>query len=322
VIRTTRTRTLLVSLCLAAAATVLTAAEPAGRLRIGKVHRLRVTHTTRVRIEADTTRLDLWHAKPQDRDWPGIKAPLAVEKVSFTPTGATELPTRSEGGLAWRWRVPDPAAGETDYVSTFELLSADRDLKTSGLEIRWADLPKDMTESMKGLPALPTPNERVREAYASIRKKAKDVIDAVTAITQWINANIAYTPAVTYATDNLEAICRGGGGHCGHRATVFLAFCQAAGIPARRVVGYALINKPAGATGTDDSNRHVWAQVNLPGLGWVEVEPAPHGSPFAISYQFVMCPFDLQARFAIAVSKGGPEKQPVLTDTLHMDELK
>jgi len=72
----------------------------------------------------------------------------------------------------------------------------------------------------------------------------------------------------------------------------------------------------------DDTNRHVWVQVNLPTLGWVEVEPAPHGSAFALSWQFVMCPFDLQARFVGAVSKAGAETAPVVADALHVDELR
>ena len=238
------TRAGAIVLGLAAAAAGISAAESPGRIRIGKPHRLKVTHTTRVRIEEGTAKLEVWHAQPLKREWPGLKAPLGVEKVAFVPSGSKEAPTRTEGGLAWEWELTAPSAGVTDYVSTFEVLSADRDLKTSGLEIHWADLPKDTTELMKGLPALPTPNERVREAFAQIRKKAKDVIDAITAFALWINTNIAYTPGVTYPIDDLDAICRGGGGHCAHRATVFLAFCQAAGIPARRVIGYV----PAVAT--------------------------------------------------------------------------
>jgi transglutaminase-like putative cysteine protease len=297
-------------------------ADAPGRLRIGKPHRLKVTHTTRVRIADGTARLQVWHAEPLSREWPGTKTPFSAQKPSFAPSGAVETPTHTEGGLAWKWQVADPAVGEADYVSTFEILSADRELKTSGLEIRWADLPKDMGEAMKGLPALPTPNERIRDAYAQIKKKAKDVIDGLTAFSQWVNVNIAYTPGVAYANDDLDAICRGGGGHCGHRATVYLAFCQAAGIPARRVSGFALFNKPAGGVGVDDSNRHVWVQVNLPTLGWVEIEPAPHGSPFNLTWQFVMCPFDLQSRFVAAVTKAGAETSPVVADTLRMEELR
>ena len=137
-----------------------------------------------------------------------------------------------------------------------------------------------------------------------------------------MNQNIAYTPGVPYGIEDVDAICKGRGGHCGHRATVFLALCQAAGIPARRVAGFALFNKTAGGIGADDSNRHVWVEVNLPTLGWVEVEPAPHGSPFAISYLLVLCPRDLQARFVEANTRAGVRSVPILSDTIHMDEVR
>lgn len=312
----------LLAVGLAAAATGLSAAEPAGRWRLGKPHRLRVTHTTRVRIAEGTAKLQVWHAEPLTREWPGLKVAFAAQQPSFTPPGANETPTRSEGGLAWKWALADPVIGETDYVSTFELLSADRELKTSGLVIRWADLPRDIDEAMKGLAPLPTPNARVRDAAAQIQRKAKDVIDGLTDFARWVNQNVAYTPGVSYASDDLDAICRGGGGHCGHRATVYLALCRAAGIPARRVVGYALLNHAPTAGGVDDTNRHVWVQVNLPTLGWVEVEPAPRGSPFALSYAFVMCPFDLQSRFVAAVSKTGVQTAPIVVDTLRVEELR
>jgi transglutaminase-like putative cysteine protease len=320
--RLTKPLIVALSVVLAVAATGLSGADAPSRLRIGKPHRLRVTHTTRVRVDEGTARLRVWQAKPLIREWPGLKSALGVEKTTFSPTGAKEVPTHSEGGFAWAWEISDPAVGPVDCASTFEVTSADRDLNTSGLVVRWADLPKDTTEMMKGLPALPTPNDTLREAVAKIKKKGKDVIDGLTAFTQWVSSNIAYAPGVSYGTNDVDAICKGGGGHCGHRATIFLALCQAAGIPARRVSGYALLNHPTGGVGVDDSNRHVWVEVNLPGLGWVEVEPAPHGSPFALSYLFVMCPSDLQSRFVAAVSKAGAETSPVLADTLRMEELK
>lgn len=317
-----RLRALLASIALAAAASTLAGAEAPGRLRIGKLHRLKVTHTTRVRVEDATARLRVWQAIPLTRAWPELKTPLAVERATFSPAGSKERPTKAEGGSAWAWELTDPSPGVLDFVSTFELLSVDREWKPTGPDIRWADLPKDTAELMKGLPRLPTANDTVRDAVAKIRKKGKGVIDTLTAFAQWVNQHVAYAPGVPYGTGDLDAICRGGAGHCGHRATAFLALCEAAGIPARRVVGYAFVGREAAGPGADDGNRHVWVEVNLPTLGWIEVEPAPHGSPFALSYLHVMCPADLQSRFVNAVSKTGTESSPVVADTLVMEELK
>jgi len=317
--RSTGVRGLVLALGVAIAVGASADDEP---VRVGKPHVLRVTHTTRVRVDPGTARLQVWHAKPLPRVWPGLAGPLGVTKATLAPPEARELATRSEGGIAWGWDVAAPPAGEVDFSSTFDMRSADRELRTSGLAIRWADVPQDTTALMKGLPALPRANARMREVVAKLKDKGKDPIETLVACCQWVNGNIAYTPGVTYATDDLDAICTGRGGHCGHRATVYLALCEAAGLPARRVAGYALLNHPRSGTGADDGNRHVWVQVHLPTLGWVEVEPAPHGSPFAISHRFVMCPFDLQARFVSAVSESGARSSPVAADTLHVVEVK
>ena len=315
-------RAALVGLVLALGATALDAGESPGRLRLGKPHRMKVTHTTRVKVDAGTARLIVWHAAPLRREWPGLDGPLGATEVSFRPAAAREAATRSEGGLAWKWELAEPAAGEMDFVSTFELTSFDRELRTTGLVVKWAELPAHEAEVMKGLPALPTPNERIREAAAEIRRKSKDVVAALEACAAWVSRSIAYAPGASYASDDLDAICRGAGGHCGHRATVYLALCKALGIPARRVIGYAFLNGPPGGAGTDDGNRHVWVQVSLPTLGWVEVEPAPHGSPFAIAYPFVMGPFDLQSRFLDSASKDGAPSARIVSDTLRMEERK
>lgn len=296
-------------------------AQAPARFKLGKPHRLRVTHTTRVKVGPEAARLQVWHAKPLERSWPGVETTFAVVATTLAPSGGEEIATRSEGGVAWTWKVSEPTAGELEFISTFELLSADRDLKTAGLEIRWADV-ADGAGIMEGQPALPVANEQLREVVAKIKRKERNVLDAIAAFAQWVNGNIAYDPGAAYRSEDLEAICKGRAGHCGHRATVFLALCQAAGLPARRVVGYALLNKAGGGVGVDDSNRHVWVQVNLPTLGWVEVEPAPHGSPFAIGFPFVMCPFDLQARFAVEVAKSGPERDPIVADTVRVDEVR
>lgn len=321
-LRSFRAWAVLLGLALAWASAGPSAGEAPGRLRVGKPHRLRVTHTTRVRVPEGTARLKVVQARPIDRPWPGLKAPLGVQQAAFAPPGAEEVATPAGGGAGWTWQVAAPPAGEADFVSTFEVLSADRDLKVAGLVIPWADLPTDTTELMQGLPALPIANDALREVVAKLKKKGKDVIDVLTAFAQWVSSNIAYTPGVAYRSEDLEAICKGRGGHCGHRATVYLALCQAAGIPARRVVGYALLNHPLAAGVADDGNRHVWVQVHLPTLGWVEVEPAPHGSPFAIPYTHVLCPLDLQSRFVAAVTASGAETSPVVSDTLRMEEVK
>lgn len=293
----------------------------ANRFKLGKTHRLRVTHTTRVRVEAGTTALKVEQAKPLSRAFAGLKPPLGVETVTFSPKGATDVATVAPGGTSWTWTIDHPAEGVTDYVSTFDVVAADHELKSSGLALRWDDLPKDLAEAMKDLPPLPVAPERLRDVVAQIRKKKNDLLDGVTAMAAWVRAHIAYTGGVAYGINDLDAILRGGAGHCGHRATVFLALCQAAGIPARRVVGYALENKDGLIDGHEDANRHVWVEISLPTLGWIEVEPAPAVTPFAIPFNYLRNPGDFQS-CRVTGRKDGERSAPAFEDTLRMVELK
>jgi transglutaminase-like putative cysteine protease len=313
--------TALVGIATALSTSVASHAAPSP-MRFGKPVRMQVTHTTRVQVPGGVARLTVVHAKPLDRTWPGLGGPLVVEKATFAPEGATEAPTRSASGFHWTWNLKSPTAGETDFVSRFELTSVDRELDTSGLKVRWADLEREADGLRKGLPPLPEPTAELEEVVAKVRKGGKDVLDVLVALSQWIGRSIAYTPGVSYGTQDVAAICRGRAGHCGHRATVFLALCNAAGIPARRVAGYALLNVPAGGTGADDTNKHVWVEVNLPSLGWVELDPGSRGSPFALPHAYVQSPVELQSYFVEANSAAGEPSRPVLSDRVAMRVLK
>lgn len=316
----TRTMAWLVLSALALGSAGGAAAEGKPRVRIGKVHRLRVTHTTRVTVEAGTARLQVWQAKPRARTWPGLAEPFSATDVVFTPKGAEEIATRAEDGVAWKWDVRGPTPGAIDFVATYDLPSADRDLDTASLTIRWKDVEADAAEAMKGQPALPTPTPKLLELHRDLRKKSKDVVGTIEAFAQWIRAHITHRGNVPYRTDDLDAILAGGAGHCGHRATVFLALCQASGLAARKVVGHSLDNATGLLDGHDDPNRHVWAEVHLPGLGWIEVEPSPTGSPFAIPFTRVANPADLQSCFVEAVTAQGQSRRPAYEDTLRRVE--
>lgn len=61
-----------------------------------------------------------------------------------------------------------------------------------------------------------------------------------------------------------KACLKNGKGDCGQYAALFVAICRAGGIPARPVAG-------CWATGTNQW--HCWAEFQLPGVGWLPVDP-------------------------------------------------
>jgi transglutaminase-like putative cysteine protease len=73
-------------------------------------------------------------------------------------------------------------------------------------------------------------------------------------------------------------------GFCEHYASAFTFLMRAAGIPARVVTGYlgGELNPVDGYVVVRQSDAHAWAEVWLPGEGWVRVDPTAAVSPLRI----------------------------------------
>ena len=70
-------------------------------------------------------------------------------------------------------------------------------------------------------------------------------------------------------------------GYCEHFSSAFVVLMRAAGIPARVVTGYAggRYNRIGGYLMVRRSDAHAWAEVWLPGRGWVREDPTAAVSP-------------------------------------------
>ena len=74
-------------------------------------------------------------------------------------------------------------------------------------------------------------------------------------------------------------------GFCEHYASAFVFLMRAAGVPARVVAGYqgGYANRTAGYLLVRQSDAHAWAEVWIPGDGWMRVDPTAAVSPDRIS---------------------------------------
>ena len=63
-------------------------------------------------------------------------------------------------------------------------------------------------------------------------------------------------------------------GTCGNFSSAFVLLARLAGIPARVVSGWAVVETPAAQTVYSDQ-AHQWAEVAFDGLGWVTFDPTP-----------------------------------------------
>lgn len=91
-----------------------------------------------------------------------------------------------------------------------------------------------------------------------------DQIAALHALSERIIAAVPYkvgfTNSQTLAGEALDI----GAGVCQDHAQIFIAAARSAGIPARYVSGYLMINDQ-----TEQEATHAWAEAHVDGLGWV-----------------------------------------------------
>lgn len=94
--------------------------------------------------------------------------------------------------------------------------------------------------------------------------QADDTLSGLHALSKVIATAVPYGQADTFATTPAEDALRAGGGVCQDHAQIFIAAARHAGIPARYVSGYLMMNDRV-----DQDASHAWAEAHLDGLGWV-----------------------------------------------------
>jgi sugar lactone lactonase YvrE len=87
-------------------------------------------------------------------------------------------------------------------------------------------------------------------------------------IFDYINRNMYYE--MTGGWNTAPTVISRGNGSCSEYAFVFISMCRAAGIPAR-YVGSVVVR---GEDASMDDVFHRWAEVYLPGYGWIPVDPS------------------------------------------------
>jgi len=145
-----------------------------------------------------------------------------------------------------------------------------------------ADLPAPLRQRALALPA--GYNPRTLALAATWRREAGGDDAAIVArAMQWIRAEFGYTletplPGRHAADEFLFDYKRG---YCEHFSSAFVVLMRAAGIPSRVVTGYAGgVRNPFGAYWmVRRMDAHAWAEVWLPGRGWVRADPTAAVAP-------------------------------------------
>ncbi|MFK8035075.1 MAG: transglutaminase domain-containing protein [Hyphomicrobiales bacterium] len=124
--------------------------------------------------------------------------------------------------------------------------------------------------------------ERTTELTApgsNIRKFARahtpdGSVESLHALSKAILENVEYETDTTHAATTAEQSLTLGTGVCQDHTHIFISVCRWAGIPARYVSGYLLINGQS-----DQVASHAWAEAHLSGLGWVGFDVSNRISP-------------------------------------------
>lgn len=94
------------------------------------------------------------------------------------------------------------------------------------------------------------------------------VMSSLLTLMEWIPSVLEYRPGATGVHADLLDAVRTGGGVCQDFANLFIAVARSWGIPARYVMGYQAPDLAA-AGNEPDVATHAWAEVLVPGGGWI-----------------------------------------------------
>lgn len=197
----------------------------------------------------------------------------------------------------WVWRGFEIKDAKIRVGCEYDVTSVSRTLDVGAVKATREDLkalPEGMTGQTQRLQRqLPRECLPLAEKIAGSETNLARIVEKISA---WVGKEITdaadqYPGGPYLYRYDLTTIMRNRRGWCGPRSTALRALCLALGIPAREVNGFTFrtdrrvkdepINKRNGI-----GNNHVWAEVYLPGIGWVEINPA-QGAPFAIPATFV-----------------------------------
>jgi len=172
-----------------------------------------------------------------------------------------------KAGYTLRTRVWNTRLTDFDVLFT-QLEESVRDEKRYGeIAERYTQLPGDLPDNVRDTAAL------ITEGIGSPYMKAA-------AISRWLAENAEYTlepdippEGVDFTAHFLESH----EGYCVYYATAMTVLARCAGLPARYVQGFALLDNssyegdyPYRATG---KSAHAWSEVYFEGIGWVPFDP-------------------------------------------------
>ena len=264
------------------------------------VYRVTVTTSLDFPPNSGTSRVQVSHALPVERPWSVGEHSSSGRNVRFHPEkGDVEYDRKSGASfITWEERVP-AKGGPIVFSTTYETTSVSRDVNSEAAEkAKWKsrqvraekDTHPEVVEQAKLLVAEPTPLHALRK------------------FSEWLDKRVVYDASVP--NKDVDDTMKKGAGHCGHRAAVLGQFAAAIGL-GFRYIGGSILTHPDGAVeeqlfklNPTWSNTHTWVEMDIPGLGWVEVEPVGKDKIFSVPANYVQTRGNFQ-NYDVRLMRGG-----------------
>ncbi len=119
--------------------------------------------------------------------------------------------------------------------------------------------------SFLGQTKLTKPGPKMRALLRDVPAIKEDAkLDFLHTLSSQIGEAVAYETGTTGVKTTAEEAVAKGTGVCQDHAHIFIGACRSAGIPARYVSGYLMMNDRI-----DQEATHAWAEAHIDGLGWI-----------------------------------------------------
>jgi transglutaminase-like putative cysteine protease len=145
------------------------------------------------------------------------------------------------------------ASGEVETIDRAGVLGPHQGFVPLWLFLRHTDLTK--------------PGPLLRELAANVNGDSE--LAQMHALMEAIHETVAYVPGTTDAATTAEQALEAKSGVCQDHAHIFISAARLMNLPARYISGYLLMEDQVEQVAT-----HAWAEVHVPGLGWVGFDPA------------------------------------------------
>ncbi len=250
-------------------------------------------------------RVRVIHTLPLLTEWSKGDKKSGAWDISSEPRGGRIKVDKNSGSsyIEWEQRVPS-AGGQFEFTTTYKTISVTRYIPENKRgKARWKS---------RGVVSSGIHPEILELARTLI--KEDNPVDAFEKFSVWLEQRISYDASVPN-TLAFDEIMEGGRGHCGHRLSVTRHFAKALGIPFRAGGGATLLyddssgQHPIHQIKPISANSHVWAELDIPGIGLVEAEPSGKDKMFEIPHSFVQTR-GIAQNYKVEILQGGRWTSP------------